>query len=182
MSAPTKLVTADELLHMPDDGYKYELVEGRLLRMPSPGFRHGVIAARLAGALLQVVEARRLGAVAVETGYTLARDPDTVRGPDVSFVCQERVERAGKPAGYWSGPPDLAVEVLSPDDRPSRVAKKIQEYLRVGVRMIWVIHPDDRTLTVYRSDVAPVTLATDQDVDGGDVVPGFRYTVSRLFD
>ncbi len=182
MSAPTRLVTADELLHMPDDGYKNELVEGRLIRMPPPGFSHGLIAARFAGALLQFVDVRRLGAVAVETGYKLARDPDTVRGPDVSFVRRERIEATGKPRGYWSGPPDLAVEVLSPDDRPSEMTRKVREYLTHGVRMVWVIEPDDRTVTVHQPHVDPVTLTREQELDGGDVVPGFRCAVSRLFD
>lgn len=182
MSAPTKLVTADELLRMPDDGYQYELVEGRLIRMPPPGFQHGVIALRIASALLRFVEDGELGVVMGEGGYKLASNPDTVRGPDASFVRRDRIETEGVPRGYWVGPPDLAVEVLSPDDRPSELRGKIQQYLRLGVRMVWVIDPDDRTLTVYRPNVAAVTLTSLHDVEGDDVVPGFRYPVARLFD
>ncbi len=182
MCAATKLLTAEELLHMPDDGYKYELVDGRLIRMSPPGFDHGVIAVNVGAALKAFVTAHGLGAVAVETGYTLARDPDTVRAPDVSFVRQERIAASGRTRAYWSGPPDLAVEVLSPDDRPKEIASKIREYHRRGVRLVWLIDPGHRTVSVYRPDRAPVTLSEDHEVDGGDVIPGFRYPISKLFE
>lgn len=181
MSTHTRLVTADELLRMPDDGYKYELVEGRVIRMPPPGTRHGVLSMRLGSALCQYVDERGLGAVSSESGYKLRRDPDTVRGPDVSFIRADRISKNGIPAGYWQGPPDLVVEVLSPDDRPKHVAAKIEEYLRVGVRLVWVVDPDDRTVTVHRPHAPAVTLTVDDDLSGGDVVEGFTFPLSRLF-
>lgn len=182
MSVPTKLVTAEEFAKLPDDDYRYELVEGQVIRMPPPGALHGFVSNRVAGELYHFVKERGLGTVFNECGYKLASDPDTVRGPDVSFVRAERAEATGVPRGYWQGPPDLAVEVRSPDDRKAEIAKKIQDYLRVGVRMIWFVEPDHRTVTVYRPAAAPLTLSANQELDGGDVVPGFRLPIHALFD
>ncbi|MBI4478327.1 MAG: Uma2 family endonuclease [Acidobacteria bacterium] len=183
MSPPTKLVTADELFRMPDNGDGYELVEGRLIPVSRPGARHSVIAMRLGGELYQFVKAHRLGTVfAQDAGFKLASDPDTVRGPDVSFVRVERLSPGDVPRSYWSGAPDLAVEIRSPNDRRGKIDRKLHDYLRAGVRMIWFIEPDRRTVTVYRPDADPVTLPADEEVDGGDVVPGFRLRISDLFD
>lgn len=182
MSAPTKLVTADELARMPDDDYKYELVEGRLIRMSPTGFSHGLLAARLGTALTQFADDHGLGGVAVETGYTLARDPDTVRAPDVSFVSHDRIASARASRGYWDAPPDLAIEVLSPDDRRSEIGQKVREYLARGVRLVWVVDPDERTVTVHRPVLEPQILSTEESLEGHDVIPGFTYPLRRLFE
>ncbi len=183
MSAPTKLVTADELLQLLDDDVLYELVEGRLIRVSRPGAQHSPVSMRLGSALYQFVTQRRLGIVfAQDAGFKLASNPDTVRGPDVSFVRAELLRGSDVPRGYWPGPPDLAVEVTSPNDRRSAIAMKIEEYLRAGVRMVWLIDPNDRTLTVHRPSAAPITLAADQAVDGDDVVPGFSLPIRALFE
>lgn len=124
-STITRSVTADELLAMPDDGYRYELVKGELIQMSPPGEEHGSVAMRLAARLYFYVEEYNLGVVyAAETGFKLESDPDTVRAPDVAFLSRARREPAGRVDGYWSGAPDLAVEVLSPDDRRRKVDEK----------------------------------------------------------
>lgn len=183
MAQATRLITADELLHMPDDGFhRYELVEGRLLTMSTAGSRHGVIGNRLAAALTMHVEAERLGVVfAADTGFKLESDPDTVRAPDVSFVSRDRIPPAGIPETYWPGAPDLAVEVMSPSDRRSEINEKIAQYLRLGVREVWFVEPRPRRLTIYRPDRPPVTLHDADTLHGGDLLPEFEYQLSRLF-
>jgi Uma2 family endonuclease len=128
------------------------------------------------------VEDHDLGVVfAAETGFQLARAPDTVRAPDVSFVRKERLPEGDLPTGYWPGPPDLAVEVMSPNDSKPEVERKAQEYLRKGVRLVWLVFPRKRAVAVHRPG-APVELLGESDaLDGGEVVPGFRYPLARLF-
>src|SRR6266508_5207983 len=126
----TRPVTADELLAMPDDGYRYELVKGELRKMAPTGDEHGDVTMELAGALHQHVKKHNLGKVyAAETGFKLESDPDTVRAPDIAFVSRVKVEKTGRLKGFRSGAPDLAVEVLSPSDRVSRVEGKVAQWL-----------------------------------------------------
>jgi Uma2 family endonuclease len=178
----TKVVTADELLAMPDDGYRYELVKGELIRMPPTGDEHGEVAVNVTGPLFLHVKSHQLGKVyAAETGFLITQNPDTVRAPDVAFVSRRRVEEAGKIKGYRVGPPDLAVEVLSPSDTVRRVEEKVAEWLEAGARMVWVVSPKLRTVTVYRS-LSDIVVLTEKDtLDGGDVVPGFRIAVAEVF-
>src|SRR6185503_12857780 len=119
-------VTADQLLEMPDDGLRRELVRGEVRVMTPAGSQHGRIAAQILVRLSVYVAERGLGTVyAAETGFKLASDPDTVRGPDVAFVTRERAEAVGDTEKYWPGAPDLVVEVLSPDDRYHEVDEKV---------------------------------------------------------
>src|SRR6266508_4002470 len=104
------VVTAEQLERMPDDDYRYELVQGRLIRMSPVGALHGAVTAALLTMLRQHAKARNLGAVWTEVGFKLAVNPDTVRAPDVAFVCRDRVLRTGIPRGFWRGAPDLAIE------------------------------------------------------------------------
>jgi Uma2 family endonuclease len=178
----TKLVTADELLEMQDDGHRYELVKGELRMSPPPGSEHGEVTMNLAGPLYQHIKKNNLGVVyAAETGFKLESNPDTVRAPDIAFVRIERVQETGRLAGYMSGAPDLAVEVLSPSDRVSRVEEKVAEWLEGGARMVWVVSPKLHTVTVYRSLTDIVTLTEKDTLDGGDVVPGFHLRVAETF-
>jgi Uma2 family endonuclease len=182
MAQETRAITADELLLMPDDGYKYELVEGRLRKMTPAGSLHGVVGMRLASAVLAHVDHNQLGVVfAADTGFKLATNPDTVRAPDIAFVARERIPAAGIPTAYWPGAPDLAVEVLSPTDVRSEIDEKIDEYLRSGVRLVWFVNPFERRVTVHRRGKRPLVLEGHDSVDGGDVLPGFRYPIARLF-
>lgn len=181
MSARTHLVTADELFGMQDDGYCYELVEGRLIRMSPPGALHGVAGGRLGVALANYVEASGLGIVFTQDiGFKLASNPDTVRAPDVAFVRRDRIPASGIPHGYWLGPPDLAVEVRSWNDRWSILVEKAHQYLRLGTRLVWLLDPKKETLTVFRPDGKPTLLTIDDVIDGEDVVPGFRLPLAKL--
>ena len=183
MSTEVQLMTADELLAKPPDGFVYELIKGELIKVsPPPGHEHGLVTMNIAGPLFEYVKAKNLGNVyAAETGYLLEQDPDTVRGADVSFVSRNRIENAKPVKGYWKGAPDLAVEVISPSDTVGRIEGKVAEWLESGTRMLWVVSPKMRTVTVYRS-LTEIAILTDKDtLDGGDVVPGFRISIAEIF-
>src|SRR5882724_1822475 len=140
MSAVTQLTTAAELLAMPDEGFRYELVKGELRRMAPAGDDHGYVAMNFGSLLTVHVKANNLGRVyAAETGFRLASDPDTVRAPDVAFVGRNRIEGTGKIKGYRSGSPNLAVEVVSPGDTFTKVDEKAIEWLNAGALMVLVL-------------------------------------------
>lgn len=168
---------------MPEDDLdRYELVEGRLVRMSPPSADHGRLVAQITYLLKAHLRNRPAGIVVVETGFTLASDPDTVRGPDVSFLLQERAPAPGT-RGFPRIAPDAVFEVLSPDDRPGEMHKKIADYLGRGVRLVVVVDPDDRTVVVHRSGTTTVTLREGGDVlDLGDAIPGFACTVGEIFE
>lgn len=178
----TKSMTADQLLAMPDDGSRYELVKGELRMAPPPGSEHGEITMNLAAPLYQHVKGNNLGVVyAAETGFRLETNPDTVRAPDIAFVREERIQQAGHPTGYLSGAPDLVVEVLSPSDRTIEVEDKVAAWIAGGSQLVWVISPKLHTVTVYRSLTDIVTLTEKDTLDGGSVVPGFLLLITEIF-
>lgn len=185
----SSLMTAEELLHLPDDGWLYELVEGRLVRMTPAGFDHGTIEADLGTALRTFVTAHELGSVATgETGFTLSLpgEPDTVLGADVAFVPAERLPAPGSPErqGFLHLAPDLVVEVASPDQHRPEMAAKARTWLAAGVRLLWLVWPRARQVDVWRpgSDVPVATLGGIDALGGLEVVPGFTYPVFRLFE
>lgn len=183
MTTTTHLTTADDLLNMRDDGFRYELVNGELRKMAPAGHEHGRVAMNFGWRLAQHVEANGLGAVyAAETGFLLSSDPDTVRAPDVGFVNRKRIEETGKAKGYWPGPPDLAVEVVSPGDAYAEVEEKATEWLGAGALMVLVLDPRKRTVTVYRSLNAIIILNESSMLDLDDAVPGFSVAVKDIFD
>ena len=179
-TAPAPLLTAAALLALPDDDYRYELVRGKLIRMPPPGSRHGRTVVRVASRLDRFVDERQLGTVLAESGYHLEWDPDTVRAPDVSFISAERLPPDQVPSGYPMLAPDLAVEVLSPSERPGARREKMQDYFAAGTRLVWEIDPAQRTITVYRSVHDGITLAATDEVTGAEVLPGFVCRVGEL--
>jgi len=183
MSTEVQLMTADELLAMPDDGFVYELIKGELIKVsPPPGHEHGLVAMNIAGPLYSYAKTKNLGNVyAAETGFLLEQDPDTVRAPDVAFVRRERIQKAGTVEGYWIGAPDLAVEVLSPSDTVRRIEGEVAEWLESGSRLVWVVRPKMHTVTVYRSLTEIVVLTEKDTLDGGDVVPGFQIPIAEIF-
>jgi Uma2 family endonuclease len=182
MSTATQLMTADDLWRLPNDGMRHELVKGVLHTMPPAGFEHGVVGINLSTPLDQHVRANRLGiVVAAETGFLIATNPDTVRAPAVGFVRQDRIQATGIPRRYWPGAPDLAVEVVSPSDTVFAVDDKVQEWLTAGARLVWVVNPRQRTVTVHRAGGAPTILTVSDVLDGEQVVPGFSMRVSELF-
>jgi Uma2 family endonuclease len=177
-----KITTADELLRMPDDGQRHELVRGELRTMTPAGSEHGNVSSCLNGSLLSHVKGTGLGKVFDgQTGFQLASAPDTVRAPDVAFVSRERIGAGKLPKGFWPGAPDLAAEVVSPSDSFRMVHEKVLEWLGAGARMVLVLQPDDRTVTVYRSREHVRILAADDVIEGEDVVPGWRCPVRELF-
>ena len=181
MPRRTGVVTVDEFARLLDDDFRYELVAGVVHRMSPVGARHGVVTLRLGAALTAWADRQQAGAVMTETGFALATNPDTVRAPDLSFVRRERIPPGGLPDSFWPAAPDLAVEVLSPDDRQADVAVKIGEYLSHGVRLVWVIDLSARTVTVHRPATAPETLTGGCMLAGGNVLAGFAIHASRLF-
>lgn len=182
MTTQIQTITAEDLLRMPDDGFRYELVRGELRKMAPAGHKHGRIIINLTTPLDQHVRANSLGAVyAAETGFLLSSNPDTVRAPDVAFVSRKRTEEVGDVEGYWPGVPDMAVEVISPGDTYSEVEEKAIEWLDAGTRMVIVVDPRKRTVTVYRA-LTDITILTEKaTLDGGDVVPGWTMPVKDLF-
>jgi Uma2 family endonuclease len=178
-----KLITAEEFAEMPDpvDGSKEELVRGVIVTMPPPGFRHGATQVRVTSILDQFARPRKLGRVTVETGVITERDPDTVRGPDVSYWSAERLPLDQEPQGYPDVPADLCVEVLSSAKAMRRVREKIREYFTRGVLMVWIVDPEERTVTVYRSPDEARLFHESATLTGDDVLPGFACPVSELF-
>lgn len=181
MTTQAKMITADALLELPDDGFRYELVEGELRKMPPPGLTHAWIIAKLIHALLQYMDTHPLGRVFAEFGYLLAENPDTVLAPDVSFLQQERLAGADLARTYWVGAPDLAVEVVSPSDRYTEVTEKVARWLAAGTRLVWVIDPRRQQITVHRAPNAVSNLTVADILDGGDVLPGWTLPVRELF-
>ena len=158
-------MSAITLFMLSDDGFKYDLVRGELRRISPAVSEHGAIIARLTGALMQHVEAHDLGEVfGAETGFKLESNPDTVLGPDLSFVREARIPPTGLPKAFWPGAPDLAVEVVSPGNTRAEMNEKIKEYLAAGTRLIWIIQPKQRTITLYRANTEPLkmTCLTDK--------------------
>jgi Uma2 family endonuclease len=182
MSENTPLVTAEELARLPDDGYRYELVEGRLVRMSPVNFDHGRIVMQIGFLLNSHLKQHPVGVVGAEIGFKLAANPDTVRGPDIAFVRNERVPSSTGRRGFVKGPPDIAIEVLSPDDRPNEVDAKTEEYLAKGVLLVVVVDPRRQIATVSRPGADKVILESKTDViDLSDVVSGFRCQLREFF-
>jgi Uma2 family endonuclease len=182
MTVQARTVTADELLRMPDDGFRYELVRGELRKMAPAGHTHGRTAMRGGSRLDQHVEAHDLGVVyAADTGFLIGTGPDTVRAPDVAFVSRDRLGLAVEEKGYFPGPPDLAIEVVSPGDTYSQVEEKASEWLDAGTRMVLAADPHRRTVTRYRGRDDICILDENDVIDGEDVVPGWTLPVRELF-
>ncbi len=179
--AEKKLVTADELMQMSAEG-RLELVRGEVIEMPPTGFEHGDIAAELAMLLRQYVIAHKLGkVVTADVGFHLQRDPDIVRAPDVAFVANDAIPTGEARSRFIQGPPTLAVEVVSPSDTASDIIERVEDYLRAGAKLVWVIYPSRQQVVEYRSlDQARILRAGDR-LDGGDVIPGFSCAVGDIF-
>lgn len=183
MVTTTRPVTAKELLDMPDDGFRYELVRGELRKMPPAGHVHGEYAMSVGISLGAYVKANGLGKVyAAETGFMLASDPDHVRAPDGAFVRRERAETAEDGPGFFPGAPDLAVEVVSPSDRYTEVDEKVADWLDAGTLAVVVVNPRRRTVNVHRSLTDITALSESDTLDVSDVVPGWRMPVKEIFE
>lgn len=181
--AVNQLISADEFLKLPDppNGQKQELVRGEVITMPGPGFLHGLTCSKIVRRIGNFTDERDLGwVVSNDTGVITERDPDTVRGPDIAFWKKDRVREPM--VGYAPVAPDLAVEVLSPSNTSKQIREKIEEYFACGVAMVWVVAPEDRTLTIYRTPEQGLLLHDQKSVlvNGDDVLPGFECRVADL--
>jgi len=177
----THLMTAEDLLAMPDDGFRYELVDGELVQMSPTGFLHlhttGLLIALLGGH----VRERGLGVVGGEGGFIFRRDPDKVYAPDVVFVSTHRLPPKEAWTSFLNIAPELAVEVLSPSDSASYINDKVMTYLDAGVRLVWVVDPRRHTVTVYQADRTARVLVDGDALEGADVLPKFRLPLVDLF-
>jgi len=174
------LLTAEELLRLNLPNKRTELVRGMLIIREPAGYQHGDVAMRLGAAIHAHAEAHDLGRVfAAETGFTLARKPDTVRAPDVAFISNERLPDP-PPRGFAEMAPDLAVEVLSPDDRAGEVLDKVADWLKAGTRLVWVVDPLRANARVYRAAGSESLLGESDVLHGEDVLPGFTCAIGTL--
>lgn len=175
-------MTLDDLYRLPDDELQYELVNGWLVSEPPPGVLHGRVAMRIGALLDTYVRERRAGVIVTcDTGFVLSRSPDTVRAPDVAFIRLERYRAIGDDAGAMVGPPDLAVEVLSPGNRPQEVHAKVADYLAAGTALVWVIDPQVLQVRSYRSLFEPQIHAGPDLLTADDLLPGFSVPVEDVF-
>lgn len=173
-------MTAEDLLRLNLPNKRTELVRGVLVVREPAGYQHGGVAMRLAAAIFAHVEAHGLGRVfAAETGFTITRNPDTVRAPDVAFISTARLPDP-PPRGFAELAPDLAVEVLSPDDRPGEVLAKVGDWLSGGARVVWVVDPIGVIARVYRADGSESILSETDVLRGEEVLPGFEYELSAI--
>ena len=180
MTTKPKLITAEELLLMPDDDMKRELIRGVVTEDMPPGYEHGVVEVRISRLFANYSEDNDFGEVlSGDSGFVLERGPDTVRGPDVAWVAPGRLE--GRVVGFAELAPDLVVEVRSPSDSQRHMAERVMMWLSHGVRMALVADPGPVTLTVYRPGEPPQALGEFDVFDGGDVLPGFTAPVWSFF-
>ncbi|MCO6458234.1 MAG: Uma2 family endonuclease [Pirellulaceae bacterium] len=182
MTQATGLVTtAEQLAALPDDGQRYELVDGVLHMMSPAGGQHGRIAATLLYLITRHVREKSLGVTfAAETGFLLRRDPDTVRAPDVAFVSRERMADWSDHPGYLPLAPDLVAEVVSPSDSSSQVEGKARDWLDAGVRLVLIVDPQSATIRVYRSR-DPIQVFSQGLIDLQDVLAEFQLDVDEVF-
>ena len=181
MTTQKALLTADEfyLFCSENDGW-YELVEGEVVELAPPNDEHGDTALSVGTAFKIYSRRRGAGQARVETGYTLRTGPDTVRGPDVSFVFHPRVE--GRGSGFPSGAPDIAVEVVSPSDTAAGMARKVAEYLAAGSQRVWVVYPAGRRVVVHRADGSVISYSSDDVITDEALLPGVSVPLSEIFE
>jgi Uma2 family endonuclease len=174
-------MTIAEFQRLPeDDEFLFELDEGMLVREPRPARPHGTVVI-LMGMHLAQYALEHGGVVTTETGYVLAEDPDTLRGPDVAYTREDPTPYRGDPAGFIRGAPDLAVEVLSPSNRWTEVRRRVDQYFVAGARMVWIVDPASRSVTVHPTADRARTVGHEGTLDGADVLPGFTLPVAELF-
>ena len=182
MTTEKALLTAEDLLDLPDDECRYELLDGELVKMAPTGGKHGQVLINIGIALGAYVKRQDLGIVlGGDPGIILRRNPDRVRAPDVCFIARERIPPEGLPDGYLELIPDLVIEVVSPNDRATQVQDKIEEWLRAGVRLVWAVYPGTRSVVAYQSLSAIRVYTESETLDGAPVLPDFTCSVASLF-
>ena len=178
-----KLLTADDLLRLYSKGVRGELIRGVLCETTAAGGEHGETVVTLVTQLRNFVKPRRLGGlVASDSGVLLERSPDTVREPDIVFFSSEKIPPGERVTGYYEEVPDLVVEVASPSDSVREVNDKARMWLSYGTRLVWVLHPNRRSVDVHPLGGTVATLTNEDTLNGGDVLPGFECSLSDIFD
>jgi Uma2 family endonuclease len=181
--ATKMLMTAVEFSKSGSSTDGFELVRGEIIPMPPPGDRHGIVCAN--GVFLLKTYTRKLGRGTVmsnDSGIVTAKGPDSVRGVDIALFLNPIWQDQPAPEGYTDQAPDLAVEVRSPHQSWSDIVAKVAEYLRMSVRWVWVVDPQVRRVTLFAPDSAPQTLAAENEIGGGTILPGFKCLVADLFE
>ena len=178
--SPARTITDEELLQLPEDGNKYEVVDGELVVSPGAGWRHEKIVSKLVTWLRLFVDERRLGEV-LPSSLLYVLPSGNRRGPDISFVSAAKAAQVGPDTVFPKFAPDLAVEVLSPSDSPRRVQDKVGEYLEAGVRLVWILDPENRRAVIYRALSSVDRIDESGHLDGEDVLPGFRCRLADVF-
>jgi Uma2 family endonuclease len=180
-----RLFTAADLAALPSElpsgPVDFELDNGRLVIMSPPGRRHCSAQARIAGQLLLHGEEKGHGEVMTEVGVVLWRNPDRVVGPDVAFVTKSQLPTKDSPEGYLETIPELVVEVKSKNDSTEEIEQKAKDYLRAGVRVVWIVDNDARTITVRRAEGEPQVLRENDVLRADDVIPEMELPVAKLF-
>ena len=186
MNTITRFMTEDELLRMPDDGNRYELIEGELRQMSPTGYEHGRSTGNLHGLIAYHARLNKLGDVlAAETGFVVARTDDgrpTIIAPDIAFVAKGRIPSGTNTSKFLELAPDLVVETLSPSDRAVDVEEKIALWLRAGVRLAIVLDPASQSGTLHYANNDAIVLTNEDVLDLGEVIPGFNCKISDIFD
>lgn len=185
-----KPVTPDQFLMMDVGNRRAELIDGKVIYMAPAGGEHGFYALEIGAEIRNYVKKHKLGiGCAAETGFRLFPDRNTVRAPDAAFISSQTLERhrdqmdgQTRTAKFWPFAPDLAVEVVSPGDKVEDVEAKVADWFAGGTQLVWVVHPKSRTIHVFRSATQVQILSADDELDGEDVVPGFRCPISDIFD
>ena len=179
--APPVVYTARDLERLSDQGHHYELVKGELRPMSPSGGPHGSATSRISFYVNGLVYGDELGETfAAETGFFVEQDPDTILAPDFAFVSQERLPDP-LPKSYVPVVPDFAVETRSPNDTKREVSEKVEEWLTAGVRLVWVVEPEKRTITTHRLGREGLTFTAGETVDGEDVLPGLAVPLDLIF-
>lgn len=185
MKTTTELMTADQfyewVLLPENEGKHFELERGEVVEVPRPGEFHGLVCHNVNFVLGVYIRARRRGYVlSNDTGVIWERDPDTVRGPDVFFYDEK--PRLTDLNPKWSDvPPMLLVEVVSPNDKMSKVTRRVTDFLRWGVKIVWVVHPEEETVTVYLPDRPPAVVDRQGELTGGELLPDLKVRVDDFF-
>jgi Uma2 family endonuclease len=179
-STAHRLLTAEEFWQLPNSEH-LELVRGEIREIMPPGWKHGVIAGAVVELLRNWIRQGAGGLAAVEAGYMLGRNPDTLRAPDVSYVRAERVPPGDIPESFWTQPPDLAVEVVSPSETADEIQEKVRDFLLAGTPLVWVIYPRREEVVVYTAEGLARTYSVDDMLEQSDILPGFSCKVRALF-
>lgn len=176
------LLTAEQYARLPDEpGTRFELIDGEMSEVSFAGALHSLIVGIVYRLLAEAAHEHGGYAFPDGVGYILSRRPDTVRGPDASYVAATSVPETGVPAGFWPTAPDLAVEVASPDDRPGELRAKARTYLDAGTSVVWLLWPATRSVTVALPGGMAVELGPEDELDGGELLPRLRVRVADLF-